>query len=116
MPLGRDIGYLPGDKDEKLGMWMQPIFDNVAYLLSTRGGSGGESESKSTEHRMDQLVASGKIVHFGDIGQIDNPYLDAASNGLALVMVRMKGQCIAGRVTITKTERSELASLAAETV
>src|SRR5690606_19230179 len=32
MPLGRDIGYLPGDKDEKLTAWMQPIFDNMAYL------------------------------------------------------------------------------------
>jgi PhoH-like ATPase len=29
MPLGRDIGYLPGDKDEKLTAWMQPIFDNM---------------------------------------------------------------------------------------
>ena len=33
MPLGRDIGYLPGDKDEKMAMWMQPVFDNIAYLL-----------------------------------------------------------------------------------
>ncbi|HWB20391.1 MAG TPA: PIN domain-containing protein [Phycisphaerales bacterium] len=33
MPLGRDIGYLPGDKDDKLEMWMQPIFDNLSYLL-----------------------------------------------------------------------------------
>jgi predicted ribonuclease YlaK len=27
--MGRDIGYLPGDKDEKLSAWMQPIFDNL---------------------------------------------------------------------------------------
>ena len=33
MPLGRDIGYLPGDKDEKLTAWMGPIFDNLKYLL-----------------------------------------------------------------------------------
>ena len=32
-PLGKDIGYLPGDKDQKLTAWMQPIFDNMAYLL-----------------------------------------------------------------------------------
>jgi PhoH-like ATPase len=37
MPMGRDIGYLPGDKDEKLTAWMQPVFDNLGYLLSTRG-------------------------------------------------------------------------------
>ena len=40
MPMGRDIGYLPGTKDEKLEAWMQPIFDNLAYLLSTRGSQG----------------------------------------------------------------------------
>lgn len=35
-PLGRDIGFLPGDLDEKLNPWMQPIFDNLELLL---GGS-----------------------------------------------------------------------------
>jgi PhoH-like ATPase len=40
-PLGRDIGYLPGSVEEKLNPWMQPIFDNVEYLmgLSTKGTS-----------------------------------------------------------------------------
>ncbi|MCK4507793.1 MAG: PhoH family protein, partial [Desulfuromonadales bacterium] len=34
-PLGRDIGYLPGDIDEKFAPWMQPIFDNVELLLGS---------------------------------------------------------------------------------
>jgi PhoH-like ATPase len=34
-PLGRDLGFLPGDIEEKLGPWMQPIFDNVDLLLDT---------------------------------------------------------------------------------
>ncbi len=42
MPLGRDIGYLPGDKDQKLTAWMQPIFDNMSYLLSNRLGTDAE--------------------------------------------------------------------------
>ncbi len=33
-PLGRDIGYLPGDVEDKLNPWMQPIFDNVEYLMN----------------------------------------------------------------------------------
>jgi len=33
-PLGRDIGFLPGDIEEKLSPWMQPIFDNVEFLLN----------------------------------------------------------------------------------
>lgn len=38
-PLGKDLGFLPGDLDEKLNPWMQPIFDNLELLLG--GGSGG---------------------------------------------------------------------------
>lgn len=34
MPLGRDIGYLPGSKEEKLENWMEPIFDNLEYILT----------------------------------------------------------------------------------
>ncbi|MFG0313479.1 MAG: PhoH family protein, partial [Phycisphaerales bacterium] len=62
MPMGRDIGYLPGDKDEKLTAWMQPIFDNLAYLLSTRGGHMQNAESHSTEQRIQKLMADGKLV------------------------------------------------------
>ena len=54
MPMGRDIGYLPGDKDEKLTAWMQPIFDNLSYLLSTRGAGMQAAESHSTEQRIER--------------------------------------------------------------
>ena len=33
IPMGNDLGYLPGSKDEKLDVWMQPIYDNLEYLL-----------------------------------------------------------------------------------
>ncbi|GAB6932585.1 PhoH family protein [Calditerricola satsumensis] len=36
VPLGRDIGYLPGEKEEKLRPWMQPIYDNLEYLFNTK--------------------------------------------------------------------------------
>jgi len=156
MPLGRDIGYLPGSKDEKLGAWMQPIFDNLGYLLSTRGANLN-AESHSTEQRIEKLMADGKLVlepltyirgrsiahQFmivdeaqnltphevktiasrvgegtklvltGDVQQIDNPYLDQSSNGLSYAAEKMKGVRIFGHVTLAKSERSELASLAA---
>lgn len=35
VPMGNDIGYLPGDINEKLGPWMQPIFDNIDFLFNT---------------------------------------------------------------------------------
>lgn len=37
VPLGRDIGYLPGTKEEKLFHWMQPIYDNLEFLCNTKG-------------------------------------------------------------------------------
>jgi PhoH-like ATPase len=33
IPMGKDIGFLPGDKEEKLSHWMQPLFDNLEYIL-----------------------------------------------------------------------------------
>ncbi|HWP34902.1 MAG TPA: PhoH family protein [Thermodesulfobacteriota bacterium] len=39
-PLGRDIGFLPGDVNEKLKPWMQPIFDNVELLTGAIEGRG----------------------------------------------------------------------------
>jgi len=36
VPMGKDIGYLPGEKDEKLRPWMQPIYDNLEYLFDTK--------------------------------------------------------------------------------
>lgn len=40
-PMGKDLGFLPGDIEEKLAPWMQPIFDNVELLLS-----GHEAEKR----------------------------------------------------------------------
>lgn len=161
MPLGRDIGYLPGDKDQKLNAWMQPIFDNMAYLLSNRTAGEAaahpshEAGKSSVEQRIQQLMESGqvvlepltyirgrsiphqfmivdeaqnltphevktiasrvgegtKLVLTGDASQIDNPYLDASSNGLSYIVERLKGKSLVGHITLTKSERSELASL-----
>ena len=49
----------------------------------------------------------------GDPYQIDNPYVDATSNGLSVAADRLKDETIAGHVHLTKGERSELSNLAA---
>lgn len=36
VPVGKDLGYLPGEKEEKLRPWMQPIYDNLEYLFNTK--------------------------------------------------------------------------------
>jgi PhoH-like ATPase len=152
IPFGRDLGYLPGDKDEKMRNWMQPIFDNlqylvgaesedaegsVQYLMNSRGAKTIEVEALTyirgrsipnqymivdeaqnlTPHEVKTIVSRAgegtKVVLTGDPYQIDSPYLDASSNGLSYAIERMKGQPLFGHVTLTKSERSELASIAA---
>ena len=62
MPLGRDIGYLPGDKDQKLTAWMQPIFDNMAYLLSNRlAGEAAHPQSRLALQRRAAHQAARRI-------------------------------------------------------
>lgn len=55
-----------------------------------------------------------KIIAIGDIEQIDVPYLDASSNGLSYLVDKFAGQQCYGHVTLTKSERSPLAELAAK--
>ena len=55
-----------------------------------------------------------KMVFTGDIQQIDSPYLDAQSNGLAYMVERMKGQDLFAHINLIKGERSQLAELASD--
>lgn len=167
IPLGKDIGYLPGNKDQKLNYWMQPIFDNLNFLLNKEEGNDEKPKKKQNESdapssrqndRVEYLLDAGlveieaityirgrsipnqfiiideaqnltpheiktiisrcgegtKIVLTGDPDQIDNPYLDSNTNGLTYTAERMKGQSLAGHMLLSKSERSELASIAAE--
>ena len=158
-PLGRDLGFLPGDLGEKLNPWMKPIFDNLELLVGSqiddgRGNKRGGGRSPSYMPLIDQgvievealtyirgrslpkqylivdeaqnltphevktvLTRAGegtKIILTGDPYQIDNPYVDATSNGLSYVVERFKDSPVAGHVTLRKGERSQLAELAAQ--
>lgn len=62
-PLGRDIGFLPGDIEQKLNPWMKPIFDNLEYLVSTRqeggtrgGGRNGGNNGGNSEPGFQMLI------------------------------------------------------------
>lgn len=150
IPLGRDIGYLPGTKEEKLLNWMQPIYDNLEFLCDSSGSEPSETlrwvmESKKIEmeavtyirgrslpkmfiiideaqnltpHEVKTIVSRAgdntKVILTGDPTQIDNPYLDKDSNGLSYIVGKFCDQQIYGHVFLEKTERSELAALAAE--
>jgi PhoH-like ATPase len=149
MPLGRDIGFLPGSKEEKLYSWMEPIYDNLQYLVDPKLEQSADKvdylfdtgvieveavtyirgrslpklyilidEAQNlTPHEVKTVVSrageGAKVILAGDAYQIDNPYLDASSNGLTYVVERFKKERLYGHITLTKSERSELASLAA---
>lgn len=150
VPLGRDIGYLPGTKEEKLFNWMQPIYDNLEFLCDSSGAEHSETlrwvmESKKIEmeavtyirgrslpkmyiiideaqnltpHEVKTIISRAgegtKVILTGDPSQIDNPYLDKDSNGLTYTVGKFADQKMYGHILLEKTERSELAALAAE--
>ena len=159
--LGKDLGYLPGTLEEKLGPWMKPIIDNIDFITGTSPGQDTTTKAKGHQREprnswmdlqgmglleveaintirgrsipgqfmvVDEAqnltplevktivtrVGEGtKIVFTGDPYQIDNPYVDAESNGLTWMVEKLKGQPLVGHVTLMRGERSALAELAA---
>lgn len=151
VPVGKDIGYLPGTKEEKLLTWMGAIYDNVEFIMDRRHHDDAllkfeyllqnnkieiasvthirgrtlpkqymivDDAQNLTPHEIKTILSRAgegtKVVVTGDPYQIDNPYLDVASNGLTYIIDRFKGQKIYGHLTFTKTERSDLAAMVAE--
>jgi len=146
----RDIGYLPGDANDKVGPYMEPLWDNLKFIKS----QFGENEKKHkailemeqagkivitplafirgrslsniifiideaqnlTPHEVKTIITRAgentKIIFTGDVHQIDTPYLDEYSNGLAYLIDRLKGQELFAHIKLEKGERSELANLA----
>jgi len=150
IPMGKDIGYLPGSKEEKMSNWMQPLFDNLDFLITQAHSQSIKSADQLVKakiieiealsfirgrslpkqyiiideaqnlspHEVKTIVSRAgketKMVLTGDPYQIDNPYLDASSNGLTYLVETFKGQSLYGHVFLDKSERSVLAELAAE--
>jgi PhoH-like ATPase len=52
-PLGRDIGFLPGDIEEKLKPWMQPIRDNLDFLMGASIVAGRAKGKKDLQSLFD---------------------------------------------------------------
>jgi PhoH-like ATPase len=146
----KEIGFLPGDADDKIGPYMEPLWDNLKFIKS----QFGENEKKYkailemeqtkrivitplafirgrslsnimfiideaqnlTPHEVKTIITRAgentKIVFTGDVHQIDTPYLDENSNGLAYLIDRLKGQPLFAHVRLEKGERSELANWA----
>lgn len=59
IPMGKDIGYLPGSKEEKLESWMQPIFDNLEFIgtLAYDTNGGQDFKKQLTDQSILQVEA-----------------------------------------------------------
>ena len=148
----KDLGFLPGDVNDKIGPYMQPLFDNLNVIKNHLGQNSSELAKIDEFLQKEKLVITPlayirgrslsnvffivdeaqnltplevktiitragegtKIIFTGDIQQIDSPYLDSKSNGIAYLTDRMKGQDLFAHVNMIKGERSALAELASD--
>jgi PhoH-like ATPase len=148
----KDLGFLPGDAKQKIGPYMQPLFDNLNVIKAQLSSNNPESKvleemqssgkleiealayirgrslndtyciideaQNLTPHEVKTIITRAgegtKMVFTGDLQQIDSPYLDSQSNGLAYMIDKMKGQNIFGHINLVKGERSELSEIASD--
>jgi PhoH-like ATPase len=57
VPVGKDIGYLPGEKSAKMANWMQPLFDNLEQILSEYKRPNVKSVDQLVKDRMLEIEA-----------------------------------------------------------
>src|SRR5690554_4475193 len=148
----RDLGFLPGNVNEKIAPYMMPLYDNLSVIKNRFASQSREQviiedmqkrdeltitplayirgrslsdvyfiidEAQNlTPHEVKTIITRAgegtKMIFTGDIHQIDSPYLDMQSNGLAYLTDKMKGQNIFAHVNLVKGERSYLAELASD--
>jgi len=157
--VGKDLGILPGTKEEKLSPYLASYYDNINFLMkNSQKGNKGKSGSTAIDPYLSLMIENGtieieaisylrgrslpnafiiideiqnssmhelktiltrigegsKIVLIGDESQIDNMSLSVGSNALVTAINKFADYPIAGSVLLSKGERSELATLAAE--
>ena len=146
----REMGYLPGNAQDKINPYMQPLFDNldvikhrfpensigfeqinqlqesnkllIEPLAFIRGRTLDkvffivDEAQNLTPHEVKTIITRAgegtKLVFTGDLQQIDSPFLDSQSNGLAYLTDKMKGESVFAHVHLIKGERSYLSELA----
>jgi PhoH-like ATPase len=137
---GQELGYLPGDRDEKMNPWGQAIFDTLGALVSDnvmnevvdrgllevlplthiRGRSLHDSfvivdEAQSLERNvlltvLSRIGQNSRVVLTHDVAQRDNLRV-GRHDGIASVIESLKGQSLFGHITLTRSERSAIAAL-----
>ncbi|MEY4714540.1 MAG: hypothetical protein RIQ37_870 [Actinomycetota bacterium] len=137
---GQELGYLPGTEAEKMNPWAQAVFDTLGALVSKevieevmnrgilevlplthiRGRSLHDTfvivdEAQSLERNvlltmLSRIGQKSRVVLTHDVAQRDNLRV-GRHDGIASVVETLKGQHLFGHVTLTRSERSDIAAL-----
>lgn len=140
---GQELGYLPGDQQEKMNPWGQAVFDTLGAIVSPtvleevvardlievlplthiRGRSLHDAfvivdEAQSLElgvllTMLTRIGRGSRVVLTHDVAQRDNLRV-GRHDGVAAVIERLKGNPLFGHVTLTRSERSEIAALVSD--
>ena len=124
MPIQDNLQYLLGDDRATLEMYMEEGIIQVEALTYIRGRSISnayiiiDEAQNLSMHELKTIITrvgdNSKIILTGDIEQIDNVYVDEVTNGLAYAVEKFKHHEIAAHVSLTKGERSKVATIASE--
>jgi PhoH-like ATPase len=137
---GQDLGFLPGDKDEKMGPWAAAVFDalesiagpeivdevldrnllEVLPLTHIRGRSLTDTfviidEAQNLERpvlltALSRMGEGSRVVLTHDVAQRDNLRV-GRHDGIASVIAALRGHPLFAHVTFTRSERSAVAAL-----
>ncbi|SJM66617.1 PhoH family protein [Gulosibacter sp. 10] len=140
---GQELGYLPGDQDEKMNPWGQAVYDTLSSIVSDnvldevvdrgmleilplthiRGRSLHDAyvivdEAQSLERNvlltmLSRIGERSRVVLTHDVAQRDNLRV-GRHDGVASVIETLKGHRLFGHITLTRSERSEIAALVTE--
>jgi PhoH-like ATPase len=123
-PIKDNLEFLMGGDKDTLEMYMERGLIEIEALTYIRGRSISKAfiiidEAQNlTSHELKTIITrvgeGTKIVLTGDIDQIDNAYIDKASNGLTYAVEKFKSYDLSGHVTLRRGERSKVATLAAK--
>ena len=125
-PLFDNLGVIEHAEGTTKKSQVAKLLDNKTLIIEPLSYIRGRSLVKTcfiideaqnlTPHEIKTIITRAgegtKIIFTGDIFQIDHPYLNSHSNGLAHLIEKMKGQNIYAHINLNKGERSELADLA----
>ena len=140
---GQELGYLPGDAAEKMNPWAQAVFDTLGSVVSQnvldevlergllevlplthiRGRSLHDAfvivdEAQSLERNvlltvLSRIGQNSRVVLTHDVAQRDNLRV-GRHDGVASVIETLKGHSLFGHITLTRSERSDIAALITE--